>query len=265
MADAPITTIGIAGFGNMAEPLFKGLRKKNPGIKLLVMEKVAARALVATKKYQARDLTGTPETFFAEADLVVLAIKPADLKDFLEKHRAQLRQRRVFTILAGTPLAQYTAECPDTQFARCMPNLAAAVGKAVSGLSFSANAGESFKAQARFVTEAMGTCLEIPEHLMAGITALSGSGIALVFEFVNALTMGAVRTGIPYAQAYPAALEVLSGAVEVLRKEQVHPAEMVSRVCSPAGTTIEGIHALEDGRFTAVVMNALSAIANKAK
>ena len=104
----------------------------------------------------------------------------------------------------------------------------------------------------------------IPEKLMAAITGLSGSGIAFVFHFVHALALGGVREGFPYPQALEHALDTIDGATALLRSTGDHPIAFESRVCSPAGTTIEGVKALEKGGFTDAVLEAVSASARRA-
>lgn len=145
-----------------------------------------------------------------------------------------------------------------------MPNLAASAGASVVGVCFSKNAPEELKKAATDLASALGHPLLLAEKQMSAITGLSGSGIAYVFEFVHALAIGGVRNGIPYSESLEAALAVLEGAVAVLRESGVHPQEMVSRVCSPAGTTVEGIVALEEGGFTAAVIEAVTRAAERA-
>jgi pyrroline-5-carboxylate reductase len=100
---------------------------------------------------------------------------------------------------------------------------------------------------------------------MPAVTGVSGSGIAYVFEFINALAMGGVRTGLPYATALNMSIDVLEGAVATLRDNKLHPTEMISRVCSPAGSTVEGILELEQAGFQAIVMKAVSRAAERSR
>jgi pyrroline-5-carboxylate reductase len=96
------------------------------------------------------------------------------------------------------------------------------------------------------------------------ITGLSGSGIAFAFAFIHALAMGGVKTGLGYAQACDVAIQVVEGAAAVLRGTKDTPANLIAKVCSPAGTTIAGIEALEEAAFTAAVMRAVEEAAARA-
>jgi pyrroline-5-carboxylate reductase len=111
----------------------------------------------------------------------------------------------------------------------------------------------------------LGTPLELPEKLMPAVTGVSGSGIAYVFAFLHGLALGGAKAGMPYDTSLDAALTTLEGAVAALRNRQEHPVALLSKVASPAGTTIEGIHVLEERGFTAAVMDAVVAAARRAQ
>ena len=258
-------SIGIIGFGNMGEAMVQGIQKNQPKLKINIIEKVAARRDVAVQQYSAQDLTLDYAGFMQASDLVVLAIKPQDIHQLLEILHPHTLNKPIISILAGITLGYFQKASQALEIARFMPSLAASVGKAVVGISFSTAAGEQFRSDALAIAASMGSGFEIPEQLMPAIVGISGSGLAFVFEFINALAMGATRTGLPYATSLKIALDVLDGAVATLRANGVHPSDMTSRVCSPAGTTIEGIMALEKHSFTASVMEAVSAAAHRAR
>jgi len=131
-------------------------------------------------------------------------------------------------------------------------------------VSFGEEADAGFKKDALEIARAVGVPFEIPEKQMAAFTGLSGSGIAYVFSFIHALAMGGVNAGIKYDDSLAIAIATVEGAVAVMKSADTHPAELVSRVASPGGTTIEGIRALEQAGFNAAVMEAVSAAARKA-
>ena len=124
---------------------------------------------------------------------------------------------------------------------------------------------DSFKAQCLQIAGAVGKPIQIPERLMPMMTGLSGSGIAFVFQFLHAMALGGVKTGFGYSAALETALQVVEGAVEVLRKTGETPSAWITRVASPAGTTIEGLQVLEEGGFTASVMRAVEAASRRAE
>ena len=234
------------------------------------MEKVSVRAAVAKKRFGAADLTGKPEKFFAFADHFLIAVKPQDTIEALKTAKPYSKNKRFITIVAGKPIDFYRQFLDTPYIARFMPSLAAMYRKAAVGVCFQNDEPLSkevlaFRKEALVVAGALGLPLEVPERLMPAITGISGSGIAYVFAFVHALALGGVKTGLPYDKALTVALQVVEGGVEVLRKTGEHPGSLISKVTSPAGTTIAGIQALEEAAFTAAVMQAVEAASERAE
>jgi pyrroline-5-carboxylate reductase len=177
--------------------------------------------------------------------------------------------KKFAAIVAGKTLAFYRSHLQTPYIARFMPSLAAMYQKAVVGVSFPAEqdapAFGAFRGEVLELAAAAGSALEIPEQLMAMITGLSGSGIAFAFAFIHGLAMGGVKTGLGYGQACEVAIQVIEGAAAVLRGTQDTPANLIAKVCSPAGTTVAGIQALEEAAFTAALMRAVQQAAVRAE
>jgi pyrroline-5-carboxylate reductase len=257
-------SLGIIGFGNMGESLAAGIRKKMPDLRISVLEKSAERRRVARETWGADDAAGSFRKLFQDSELVVLAFKPQDLEEIAEQIGDNSEGARVVSVLAGTTTQRLRGLLSPGFVARLMPSLAARVGAAVVGVSFSDPKDDSFRKDVLTVAEALGTPLEVPEKLMAAVTGISGSGLAFVFRFVHAMALGGVKAGLPYPQALDAALGVLDGAVQLIRSEGIHPEALLSQVISPAGTTIAGVEALEESGFTAAVMDAVARAAHRA-
>lgn len=114
----------------------------------------------------------------------------------------------------------------------------------------------------------MGTCgttVRVPERLMDAASAVAGSSPAFVFMFIEALADGAVEAGMPRAQAYEFAAQATLGSAKLMLETGQHPGTLKDMVCSPGGTTIEGVKALEEGGMRAALMNAIDACVQKAK
>ncbi len=263
--------IGIIGFGNMGEAFAAGLRARLPEKKLVVVEKLPTRAGVARDRYKVLDCTGDWVQFFSHADVVILAVKPQDADSLLREISSYSQGKRFISIMAGKQLSFLQTHLHTPYLSRFMPNLAAMHGKAAIGVSFPEGSStpspemESFRAECLQIAEAVGKPIQIPERLMPMMTGLSGSGIAFVFQFIHAMALGAVKTGFGYPAALETTLQVMEGAVEVLRKTGESPSAWITRVTSPAGTTIEGLQVLEENAFTATVMGAVEAASRRAK
>ncbi|MFO8065606.1 MAG: pyrroline-5-carboxylate reductase [Spirochaetota bacterium] len=256
--------LGLIGYGNMGEAIASGLRAGNPELEVGVSEVSPPRREEAIQTLGARDFTGNLAHLVSFSDVVVLAIKPQDADKMIEELAPISGELKLVTILAGTPLSRFTGRLDTPNIARFMPSLAAKVGKSVVGVSFGDEAQAEFQEQTLEVAAAIGTPQQIPEKLMSAMTGVSGSGLAFTFTFVHALAMGATRSGMPYPQALESALGVLDGATALIRETGEHPIALASRVASPAGTTVEGLTALEEGGFSASVIDAVSRAAARA-
>lgn len=257
--------IGIIGTGFMGSSLASAIRTKYPNIKIGIVEKDSQKRDSAVRQFDATDYTSDVAGLLGDAQAVILAIKPQDL----EKLAVQLPDTKIDTpiisVLAGTPTDRIARTLRASSVVRIMPNLAAEIGRAVIGITFPFAMSDSDQDEIRALLAGAGSLVEVEERLMSTITALSGSGIAFAFEFINALALGGVSEGLPYPQAVRAAADVVASAAAVLESKQVHPEEMVSRVCSPAGTTIAGVQALAEGRFQATVMDAVQKAAQRSR
>ena len=258
-----IPAVGVIGFGNMGEALAVGLAKKNmaAAVGVFEMNPVSRAKALRNKKLTVHD---SLEALVEASHIVVIAIKPQDIPALLNRLRPLAHGKAFISVAAGLGTAHFQKELAVDQVVRFMPNLAAKVGKALVGVSPGADCGPAFAEQALSIASAMGKAVLLPEKLMAAITGLSGSGIAFVFHFVHALAMGGVREGFAYPQAMEHALDTIDGAVALLRDTGEHPIAFESKVCSPSGTTIEGVKVLEEAGFTNAVMEAVTAASRRA-
>ena len=256
-------TVGIVGYGNMGSSIVDGMRRVAPHTRFVAIEKSDKRR--AEARAADVDVIETFGEFFGEAEIVVLAIKPQDIDAFARKAAEFSADARIVSILAGTSIDTVSTALGTATVCRMMPSLAAEIGAAVVGVAFRDGADDVFRDDALAVARAIGTAFELPEKLISAVTGISGSGIAFVFAFLHALALGGTRAGLDYPTALSMAEIVADGAVALLRKHDRSPSDFITRVASPAGTTIDGLRELEHGRFTATVMDAVVASARRAE
>jgi pyrroline-5-carboxylate reductase len=258
-----LEAIGIIGYGNMGRALAHGLLRKHKDQTIGILSRNSDGAARAARSKRLVVHT-TLEALVAASKIVVIAIKPQDIPALLERLRPLASGKWFISVAAGLTTKWFTEHLASPQVVRFMPNLAAKTGMSLVGLSPGQEADARFTAQALELASAIGTPAQIPEKLMAGLTGLSGSGIAFVFQFAHALAQAGVREGFPYQVALGHALATLEGAVSLLRESGEHPVALVSKVTSPSGTTIEGIKVLEAAGFTNTVMEAVGASSKRA-
>lgn len=255
--------VGIIGFGNMGKAIAAGLHRNRPEAAVLVFDKMTEQTHDAAKEYGATVCDEVAEVCKL-SDLLVIAVKPQNTDTLLTELRAFTSHSNVLSIVAGKSISYFRMGLGTNRVVRCMPNIAATVGKALVGITIPSDADESLRSNALAVASAMGYPLEVPEELLAAVTGISGSGIAYVFAFVHAMALGGTKAGLAYTTALRAAIEVLQGACTLLDDSGENPVSLLSKVISPAGTTITGIKALEDHAFTAGVMEAVEQAARRA-
>jgi pyrroline-5-carboxylate reductase len=254
--------IGIVGFGIMGEAFAAGIGRKLPQAALTAFDVRRDRVLAAAHGLNIVPAETASEVF-RTCDVTIVCVKPQDFTAMASEAREASRDRSVISILAGRKIAAVADGLATDQVARFMPNIAATKGAALVGVSFHPNASPRLREDALAIAEALGSAIEIPEKLMSAVTGVSGSGLAYVFQFAHALAQGGVAAGFDYRTALSVAVSTLEGAASLL-KDGTHPIELVSRVTSAGGTTIQGIRALEKGGLTATVMEAVEASARKA-
>ncbi len=254
--------IGIIGFGVMGEAFATGIARNMPEASLLAYDAKSSR-LDSAAGAQSLAVAASAADVVKESDITIISVKPQDFSHLAGELNGAAHGKAVISILAGRRIEAISEALGTDQVARFMPTLAAIRGASLVGVSFHANAGPRVREDALHIAAALGSALEIPEKLMSAITGVSGSGLAYVLQFVHAMALGGVVVGFDYKTALSIAVAGLEGAASLL-KDGTHPLELVSRITSAGGTTIQGVRALERGGFTAAVMEAVEAAARKA-
>lgn len=249
--------IGFIGVGNMGGALARAAAKCD-GIKILVSDLDARKAAAIADEIGAE--VATAEKIAAECKMVFLGVKPAGIADTLGEIASELRESGavVVSMAAGvsTEIIESTLRF-DAPVLRIMPNMPVSVGSGMILLARGRAARDEDVVLLRRVLLAAGMIDELPERLIDAGTAVSGCGPAFVYMFIEAMADGGVKCGLTREAAIRYATETLIGAASVVRVTAKHPEELKDAVCSPGGSTIEGVHALEAGAFRATVIDAV--------
>ncbi|SIP97467.1 pyrroline-5-carboxylate reductase [Alkalispirochaeta americana] len=261
--------IGLIGAGFMGTAATRAIRATRPNIDIGLAETDPSRRLAALEEFSASDFSGNPQDMPSWADVVILAVKPKELPGLAtairEKDPEAFNKTFIVSLLAGTTVATLHRTLGSERVIRMMPNLAAQISQSVTGVAFSEALPEESRQEILQLFSGLGPLLSLEEEQIHAITALSGSGIAFALEFIQALTLGGVKEGLPYGQALEAACGVVRSAANLVAHTGQHPQEIVSQVCSPGGTTIEGVHTLAENRFQAAVMEAVTRTARRSR
>ena len=196
-----------------------------------------------------------------------LATKPDVIPTVLAECGPALLKRGclVVSIAAGVTLTTMESALPDgVRVIRVMPNLNALVGQLAAGFCCGKHATRKDSELVKSLLGTVGRAEEVPEKLMDAVTGLSGSGPAFGYMMVEALADGGVRAGLPRPTAMVLAAQTLKGAAEMVLTTGKHPGELKDQVCSPGGTTIAGVEALEKAGFRSAAIGAVTAAAARA-
>ncbi len=244
------------GAGVMGEAMIKGLLNQ----KLLAPANIVASDPRADRLEELRTRYGiTVTTDNAEAaraaDVVVLSIKPQVMDAVLPQLRGQVDSvRLILSIVAGAPLKTITDELSNARVVRSMPNTPGQIGSGITVWTASSAVGPEQRAQAEALLGAMGEHIyAADERFLDMATALSGSGPAYVFMFMEALIDAGVHMGFARRDAEQLVTQTLLGSVLYAQQSGLHPAELRNQVTSPGGTTAAALHEMEKGGLRTVL------------
>ena len=193
------------------------------------------------------------------SEVIFLSVKPQNLADVAKSITCVNESKLLVSIMAGVPIRVLQDGFQTQRIIRVMPNTPCLVGHGAAAFCLGEGANETDGETVRKLLEATGVVVEVAEPLIDAVTGLSGSGPAFVYQFIEAMSDGGVRQGLPRDAATQLAAQTVLGAAAMVLQSGEHPGTLKDRVTSPGGTTIAGLHALENGGMRAAIMNAVAA------
>ena len=259
--------IGFIGTGNMGGALASAAAKSGEA-QVLLANRTRAKAEALAARIGAA-VSGN-KRIAEEADHIFLGVKPQMMADMLTGIAPALKERGSAPVLvsmaAGVTIARIRELAGgDYPVIRIMPNMPAAVGEGVIFYACSENCEKAqLEAFLRYMQPA-GRLFPLEEKLQDAGSAVAGCGPAFAYMFVQALADGGVECGLPRAKATEYAAQMLLGSAQMVLQTGAHPEKLKDDVCSPGGSTIAGVHALENAAFRAACMDAVTAAYERTK
>jgi pyrroline-5-carboxylate reductase len=249
--------IGIIGCGNMGEAIIKGVLQKRTvsSARIFIYEKKHRRANFIKQTYNIR-LANSYETLMARSQVVIIAVKPQDVKEVLASIKNLIRKGQLLISIAAGIKLQFIKEQigkKEISIIRVMPNIAAVVGSAFSALSLSKEVNETGKSWGKTIFSALGEVMVIKEQEMDAITALSGSGPGFFAYFAQAMVEAAAELKIPKKRAQNIIRTTLIGTAKLIEKHSIDFSGLVKKVASPKGTTQAAIDIWNEKEFKLLV------------
>ena len=259
--------IGFIGAGRMAAALARGFVDSG----LVAPENLIASDPVPAGRKAFGQAVGCETTdsnadVLAKAKVIFLSFKPHQLDEATETVRDQFDgSYLVISILAGVRLAKLDEACGGlARVVRVMPNTPALVGEGACGYALGQAATSDDGELVKRLLCAVGVAYEVKESLIDAVTGLSGSGPAYGYTIIEALSDGGVAAGLSRDIATRLAAQTMLGAAKMVLETGKHPGELKDMVCSPGGTTIEGVHELEEGGVRNALINAVRSATERA-
>ena len=258
---------GVIGAGNMGEAIVRGFYVSGnaTGVTTSIYDPDSEKCRALEKSLPVKSAASL-EALIDGSDILLIAIKPNVCAHVYSEQYKRFSGKAVISIAAGWGGERLKQALPtDTRILRVMPNTPAMVGAGMIVFESGDSLTERERAFAQTLFGSVGDVISVEPKLMDAVTAVSGSGPAYVYLFIEALADGGVKAGLPRPVALKLAAQTVKGSAMMVSETGVHPGELKDRVCSPGGTTIEAVAVLEQNGFRGAVIAAVDACREKSE
>ena len=258
--------IGFIGAGKMATAMIEGIVAKG----LYKKEEVVACCRSESTKQRMEglgiDCYLDPKPVFKQCDTIVIAVKPNQIKDILTTNsEANSSKKLLISVAAGVKIPTLESYVPDSKIVRVMPNVCSTVLEGTSSYTLGTKTTAEDGLRVKAILDAIGFSFEIPEEDIDAVTGMSGSSPAFLFMVIDAMTDAGVELGLPKDLSRKLAAQTMLGSAKTVLETGREPEELKQSVCSPGGTTIEGVKVLDDLKMKDAFKAAIKASAEKSK
>lgn len=257
---------GFIGLGNMTTAIIKGMCNSGDFESTFIYgyNRTKAKATKLATSYGIQ-VSDSIENLMTNCDIVILGVKPQMLSAVLPEVKKHLQDKHVIvSIAAGKNIAYLQGYLSEAAaIIRVMPNINALIGASTSCYTASEQVTDAQLKRVTTLFETVGTIIEVPEHLFSIFTTIGGASPAFTYMYIDALARAAVREGMPKNMALEIAANAVLGSAKMILQSQEHPWALVDQVCSPGGTTIQGVSSLQSNHFETTIHDAVAAVTDK--
>lgn len=251
--------LGFIGMGNMAGAIACGIAKSGylEGKDMIAYD-INASQLEKLNEYHF-EIAQSEKELVEKSEIVFVGVKPQVVEDVLRPLKESLKNKAIISIVLGYDFDKYeTLLDPSTRHIFVMPNTPALVLEGMSLIEEKNSLTDDEFEFTKGLFQSIGEVEIMPSRLMGVGGALSGCGPAFIYMIIEALADGAVKEGMPRATAYKLASQTVLGSGKMQLDTKLHPGILKDNVCSPGGSTIRGVEALERGNVRASIIDAIS-------
>lgn len=260
--------IGFIGCGNMATAIIKGIvnSKSAKGKDIFVFDIYSPAVDYAVKEYGVNPCKSECEAA-QMADILFLAVKPNILQSVLKTIDTSLRKDTLLISIAAGKTIDFISEniADDIKIVRVMPNINAKVNEAICAYCTNAPVTDNDKKAVENILSGIGKVIALDESYFSLFGVLGGCSPAFVYMFIDALARAGVKNGMKKDTALKIAAQAVYGSAKMILESDSHPWELIDQVCSPGGTTIEGVTSLQADGFEKAIQNAVDKAVDKDK
>jgi pyrroline-5-carboxylate reductase len=251
--------ISIIGCGNMGSGIARRLAKEH---QLSLIDRTYKRTEALANEIGARPCKSIEEVV-AEADVIILAIKPQSLNEIADLKLSE--KQLLISLLAGINSKTLKQHFGHAHILRMMPNLPSFYGQGVIGFSDTGELSAEHKQKAEAIATLLGNAFWINENKIDALTSLTASGPAFAFVIIESMIDAAIAMGFTAAEGREYVLQMLTGTLAMLKESGKHPADLKWQVASPGGTTIAGLKKMEEEGVRSGIMNTFIAAFQRAQ
>lgn len=253
--------LGFIGAGNLASAIVRGVvaSGKIAPQEILIFD-INAQKLAELREELSVEIADSAKAVAAKCENVVIAVKPKDIAALVDEIKADAEENNplIISTAAGTEIAKLLGCFGfNAKLARIMPNINASVGEAITAVCVSESVSDSEKDFVLDFCTCFGKSVYLEEKYFSAFTAIAGSAPAFAYMFADALATAGVKYGLPAKTAQDIAAQMLFGSAKMLLESEKPVSELVRNVCSPGGTTIEGVCSLKETGFENSVITAI--------
>lgn len=254
--------VAFLGTGNMGKALIQAACKAVGGDEVVITNRTLKKAEDLAKELGCTCAQSNQDAV-AQASCIFLCMKPYMIGDVLRELAPHLAGKCVVSVAAGVQTKAMAVAAPGVPMLRVMPNTCCAIGKGMLALTAAPDVGEEYYLAVEEILQEAGRVERISEGLMDQFTSVAGCGPAYVYQFIEALADGGVMAGLPRRDAQIYAAQTVLGAAAMVLETGEHPGALKDAVCSPGGSTIAGVAALERHGLRSAAIEAVMAAYEK--
>lgn len=233
--------LGVIGSGNMAQAIINGVITSNILDKSDILVSDVDFVKLNDLALRGLNTTITNSEIIDNCDIIIIAVKPQTFRESLKRELTNTKNELFISIMAGVTLIELIATLGHDRVVRIMPNLPLMTGNGMSAICY-ANDECKYKNFVNNIFSSIGKTIEIDESKFDAVTAVSGSGPAYVFYFINSLIKGGIKAGLSEEEARQLAIQTTIGSSIMAGQTSIPIEQLINNVCSKGGTTIEAIN-----------------------